>query len=144
MIELILITISLLFLIYFTGFLITSLFSLGLVDEHERFLVKIIAGLVTLVFVYSIFKTGGNTVNLLIPVPFFLFLYNLKSKDKPANNPDLIKTLNSLRKEIRPLIIAIIFCIIWVTWHYSLFINFKGDPVYSPWFDSVFYSDIAN
>ena len=144
MIELILVTISVLFLIYFTGFLITILFSLRLADEYERFLVSIIAGLVTLVFVYSVFKTRGNTVNLLIPRSIFSFSLLSKNKDKKTNDSDPGKMLKRLQREMRPLSIAIIFCIIWFAWQYLPFINhLNGDPVYSPFADSVFYSDIV-
>jgi len=144
MIELFLIVICSVFVIYLAGSIITGLFSLQFPDNYQSFLVKIITGLVSLIFLFSVIKTRGNTVNLIIVVPFFLFLYYLRSGSSSA--PGITgKPQKRISIELQPLLLCLAYCLIWFIWQYTLYFNNLGEnTVYGPYGEAVFYIDIVN
>ena len=127
-------------LIYVIGHFILSFFYTESNEKYHVSFFKLFIGLVASITIYSIFKTGGKTINtgfILIGVLFYLV-----SKQKI----DLLKFKERFRikkEEIVPLLTILLFSSTIFIWkYYCLFNNGQDYPIVIN-ADSIFHTNIA-
>jgi len=138
-----LVIVLLLGLIYLIGSIVTYFLVPGSDKKNETFIAKLISGLIIFVLIYSVIRSKGNTVNIILIVPLSFFLYYLRSNILDKRKKNLRGFMLSIRNEISLIGLTLFYCLLWYIWQFSLYINIFGkEIVYAPFGDSIFYTDI--